>query len=130
VSGPADADGVLDPAAVADLVDAFGDPEVVAALVDTFLTDAPTVADTIRTAVHDDRRPDLRRAAHSLKSSSAALGATTLSTTCAELERTALDADPETLRTLAARVLSHHRSAGQALQSVATRLRSPTDQPA
>src|SRR5205085_4943224 len=51
-------DGALDPAAVTGLLDAFGDPEVVADLVDTFLADAPSVAETIRTAAVDDRRPD------------------------------------------------------------------------
>ncbi|MEA2828938.1 MAG: two-component system, sensor histidine kinase [Actinomycetota bacterium] len=121
-------DGALDPAAIAGLVDAFGDPEVVAALIDTFLTDAPAVAGTIRAAAHDDRRPDLQRAAHSLKSSSAALGAIALSAASAALERSALDADPLTVNALATEVLAAHQSARQALESVAARLRSPSDQ--
>jgi HPt (histidine-containing phosphotransfer) domain-containing protein len=132
---PPEMNDALDPSAIAGLVDAFGDPEVVAALVDTFLTDAPTVADTIRSAAPDDRhsemrRLELKRAAHSLKSSSAALGATALSSACADLERSALDADDETLRDLAARVVADHQSACQALQTVVARLRNPSDQPA
>ena len=114
---------------MAGLLDAFGDPGVVADLVDTFLTDAPTVAATIRQAAAADNRTDLKRAAHSLKSSSAALGATTLSASSANLERTALDAAPESLQTLAAQVLTDHESACQALETVVARLRSPTDQP-
>ncbi len=127
----AETDGTaLDPSAVAGLLDAFGDPEVVADLVDTFLTEAPTVADTIRRAAAAADRTDLKRAAHSLKSSSAALGATTLSKSSARLERSALEADPKSLQAMAAQVLADHDSACHALETVVADLRSPSDQPA
>ena len=105
-------------------MEAFGDPAVVADLVDTFLAEAPALVETVRRAADDGRRVDLKRAAHSLKSSSAALGAAAMSATCAHLEASALDAEPEAVREAVSRVAAECELACAALVAVAADLRS------
>ena len=117
-------DGVLDPAAVAGLVEAFGDPAVVADLVDTFLLEAPALVGMVWRAADEDRRVDVKRAAHSLKSSSAALGAAAMSATCARLETSALDAEPEAVGEAVSRAAAECELACAALVAVAADLRS------
>jgi HPt (histidine-containing phosphotransfer) domain-containing protein len=79
---------VLDPAAIDRLVVAFGDDgrQVVAELVATFLAEAPRQLASLRhgIAVGDER--EVRRAAHSLKSSAATLGALDLAGVCRVVE--------------------------------------------
>jgi CheY-like chemotaxis protein len=60
--------------------------EILAELIDTFLTDADRLLDEIRDAVAGRHLRKLERAAHSLKGSSATLGAMRLSELCRKLE--------------------------------------------
>ena len=92
-------------------------------LIDTFLTEAPVLVEKVRRAADEDRRADLKRAAHSLKSSSAALGAAQMSATCAHLEASALDAEPEAVREAVSRVAAECDLACTALVAVAAELR-------
>jgi HPt (histidine-containing phosphotransfer) domain-containing protein len=79
----------LDPAAMARLLEITGDdPAFVDELVDTFLEDATTQLDALAAAAATGDAEGAVRPAHSLKSSSLNVGATTL----AELSR-AIEAD-------------------------------------
>ena len=63
-----------------------GDTAFLMQVIDTYLSDAANLLNTIRRAAHGGQADELRRAAHSLKSNSANLGATRLTTLCRELE--------------------------------------------
>nr|MBA3531413.1 response regulator [Ardenticatenales bacterium] len=64
-----------------------GEPDLLMALIDLFQKEASSLMATLRNAVTEANQDQLRRAAHSLKSSSANLGARHMSTLCAELEK-------------------------------------------
>jgi HPt (histidine-containing phosphotransfer) domain-containing protein len=61
---------------------------IVAEMIDCYLEDAPELLSAIAQAVAQGDAIALRQAAHTLKSSSTTLGATTLSQLCKELEVT------------------------------------------
>ncbi|MGE0384641.1 MAG: response regulator [Gammaproteobacteria bacterium] len=63
-----------------------GEPDLVVRIVGMYLDKSPQLAQEIRAAVTAGDAERLRHAAHSLKSSSASLGATALAKRCAELE--------------------------------------------
>ena len=63
-----------------------GDPEPVRDLIESYLTEAPISLSRVRSAIERGSGTDLARAAHSLKSSSAMLGAKTVSLLAIELE--------------------------------------------
>ncbi len=85
----ADAGGTpaVEPAAFAELEASIGDDqEFLRELVDTYLEDAPQQVEGMRHGLQGGDRELLHRSAHTLKSNSASLGATTLSAMCRELE--------------------------------------------
>ncbi|MEM1096739.1 MAG: response regulator [Bacteroidota bacterium] len=89
---PAD-DNVIDFAVLAELGEMLGadDPEMLHELIGEFFTDAENLLDKIQeTASHSDFH-GLRRAAHTLKSSSAMFGALDFSERCRELEHRGRD---------------------------------------
>lgn len=55
-------------------------------LIDTFLDDAPSLLDSLRSALASQDAEGFRRAAHSLKSNAATVGAMALSASAKELE--------------------------------------------
>jgi HPt (histidine-containing phosphotransfer) domain-containing protein len=59
---------------------------IVAEMIDCYLEDAPKLLSAIATGVTQNNTTQLRHAAHTLKSSSATLGATTLANLCKDLE--------------------------------------------
>jgi HPt (histidine-containing phosphotransfer) domain-containing protein len=63
-----------------------GAPSLIVKFIDIFLEDSPVLLEKIRTAVGSGEANDLFQAAHTLKSSSANLGAVTLSNLARELE--------------------------------------------
>ena len=68
-------------------LDSYGfDAETLAVLLDSFLADAPGLLNSIQTAIAEDDPQQLDFAAHTLKSSSATLGAIRLSELCKQLE--------------------------------------------
>src|SRR5262245_5946492 len=86
----------IDPAALVRLLDVTGgDKEFVGDLVEQFLNDAPGLVDAVRRGVAAGEIGDVRRSAHSLKSSAATFGARDLADRSRELEdaakREALD---------------------------------------
>ncbi len=64
-----------------------GSPGLLSRLVKTYIDSSPALIDQISRSVEDGDFENLERAAHSLKSSSATLGAISLSAHCKELER-------------------------------------------
>ncbi len=78
----------VDLSALADLLSSLGDraPMAEARLIDTYLRELPRMIEQLRSALVADDREVLHRVAHTLKSSSASLGAFPLSMMCAELE--------------------------------------------
>jgi HPt (histidine-containing phosphotransfer) domain-containing protein len=69
--------------------------EILAEMIDCYLEDAPKQLGAIATAVSRANPTLLRQAAHTLKSSSATLGATTLSNFCKDLELAARNGNTE-----------------------------------
>ena len=82
MTGPA-----IDPDAFARLADITGDdPAFLAELVDTYLEDGAQQVAGLHAAASDEDPAALVRPAHTLKSSSASIGATTLAEQCRLLE--------------------------------------------
>jgi CheY-like chemotaxis protein len=90
-----DALPVFDPGPIDDLLEAMGagGPELVRTLVATFLEEAPRLLAVAAEAQAAGRVDEVKRSAHSLKSSSAALGAMGLSAACRRLEAAAAAAE-------------------------------------
>lgn len=97
----------IDQGVLGDLLEATGGEQAfLAELIDAFLGDAPTLLGQMRDAVARGSAEDLVRPVHTLKSSSASLGALTLSAHCKSLEAAAragsLDGASEAVDTIAA----------------------------
>lgn len=75
----------LDRSALDTLVEDIGVEDLVA-LLDTFFEYAPTLRDTMEEALRAEDREAVVRAAHTLKSNAAIMGAMELSRACARLE--------------------------------------------
>jgi PAS domain S-box-containing protein len=87
---------VIDPTVFDELVASTGgDADFIRELIDTYLTDAPGLFEQMRTALAAGDAETFRRAAHSLKSNSASLGALTLSAQAKELEMMGKEASLE-----------------------------------
>lgn len=65
------------------------DDEIFADLINSYLQDAPTLLANIETAIRQQDAPELRQAAHTLKSTSASLGAKALAQQCKAIENLA-----------------------------------------
>jgi CheY-like chemotaxis protein len=78
----------VDLSALTDLLSSLGDraPLAEARLIDTYLRELPRMIDQLRAALEIGDREVLHRVVHTLKSSSASLGAFPLSVMCADLE--------------------------------------------
>jgi HPt (histidine-containing phosphotransfer) domain-containing protein len=83
-------DETLDRAALAELLETVGgDREFLEELIDTYLGDSPSLLADLRAGMSAGDAAAVRRAAHTLKSTSATFGATRLATTCREIEAAA-----------------------------------------
>ena len=84
-----EANGAVDLAALRGFeeIQAEGEPDLVVELIDLYLEDAPRKLAVMLEAAAGADEEFLRRAAHSLKGSSASLGAFGMASLCAELER-------------------------------------------
>ncbi len=78
----------IDPQALQAISDMAGEAaaEAIVEVIDSYLEDAPQLLQAIRRAIASEDLPGLRAATHTLKSTSATLGATTLSALCKQLE--------------------------------------------
>ncbi|HKS08236.1 MAG TPA: Hpt domain-containing protein [Pyrinomonadaceae bacterium] len=72
--------------AVYDDAQIEGEPDFVVELIDLYLNEVPRLFDTIRKSVANKDRSTARRAAHSLRGSSANLGVLQMATIAGELE--------------------------------------------
>jgi HPt (histidine-containing phosphotransfer) domain-containing protein len=87
---PDAADSVLDQPTLEALFESVGgDAEFFAELIDTYVADAPVQVDSLRAALEAGDVEALVRPAHTLKSSSASLGAMGLAEQCRQLEHAA-----------------------------------------
>jgi len=77
----------IDRAVLAGVLDSVGgDRDFLAELIETYLDDSPRLLEAMHTALAAGNADDFRRAAHSLKSNSASLGAMPLSRMARGLE--------------------------------------------
>ena len=95
----------LDRQPLDDLV-AMGGTTLLGQVIDAFLTESPRLLTEMEDAVHPQDATQLRRAAHTLKSNGATLGATVLTELCRELEQLAGDGRFERAESLAGRIRS------------------------
>ena len=77
---------VIDRAVFNAVLASVGDLEFLRELIEGYFEDSPTLLAALHTALAAGNAGEFRRAAHSLKSTSASLGATNLATLCRELE--------------------------------------------
>jgi PAS domain S-box-containing protein len=82
----------LDAAALGQLRDLGGD-EFLGEVIDAFLGDAPELIATLRRSLEEQSAEELRRAAHTLKSNGATLGAAEFAELCRNLEQRAKDGE-------------------------------------
>jgi two-component system, sensor histidine kinase len=83
-------DAPIDLAALAELLETVGgDRDFLAELVETYRADCPNLFAELRAAVSNGDAAAARRAAHTLKSTSASMGALGLAAECREIEAAA-----------------------------------------
>jgi CheY-like chemotaxis protein len=92
--GPAKAAEVLD-RQVLDQLSTLLKPERLARAINFYLVESPKLIQKMKQAAAANDAPEIVRSAHSLKSSSANLGASALSRYCGDIEASARRADPE-----------------------------------
>jgi PAS domain S-box-containing protein len=85
----------IDEASLDQLISSIGGGDVAAGLITMFLHDAPKHLESMERAIAAGNAQELRRAAHTLKSSSASFGAVGLSGLCSRLETMAKAAEIE-----------------------------------
>jgi len=87
-------DAPINDAALAELLETVGgDRAFLAELVETYLTDSPGLFAELRAAIAADDAATARRAAHTLKSTSASFGADDLAARCRDIEASAAGGD-------------------------------------
>jgi HPt (histidine-containing phosphotransfer) domain-containing protein len=113
---------VLDMRVIQDLRDLGGedDPGLLLELVDMFLADSPARMTEIQTSLANGDVKTLERAAHTLKSSSANIGALGLSKLCKQMEELARKQTCESIPSL-------FEASTKSLAEVATALRALTN---
>jgi HPt (histidine-containing phosphotransfer) domain-containing protein len=79
-------DPVFDPEVIRGMLEMFGDPAPVVKVIHLFLEEAPRQVDAVAEALSRGEPEEVRRSAHSLKSSAASLGARDLSERSAKVE--------------------------------------------
>lgn len=116
--------GATDTTILEQLLDELGDPDVIHKLVETFLDQLPKRRQRIMTGIAQDDPEEVRRAAHTLKSTSAIVGAWKLEEASRTLEDLATRRSAG-LGQAAALVDAQIDEAAARLRQVATSLESP-----
>jgi PAS domain S-box-containing protein len=94
-----------------------GRPELLTRVIKLYVAESPALIESLKEAARSGDGPRMASSAHSLKSSSANVGAVVLSRYCAEAEASARRADAEEARRCIARIETEHRSVQTALAS-------------
>jgi len=115
--GPAKGGEVLDRQVLEQLgkVLTNGKPELLTRVIKLYLSESPKLLQRLKQAASAGNAREIAAAAHSLKSSSANVGAKVLSRHCEDLEASARRADAEEARRILSRVEAEHRSVQTAL---------------
>ena len=116
---PAKADEVLD-RQVLDQLSALrtnGKPELLARTINLYLVESPKLMQKLKQAAGASDAPEIARSAHSLKSSSANVGARLLSQYCADIEASARRADTEEAGKIFAKIETEHGRVQSALSA-------------
>jgi two-component system, sensor histidine kinase and response regulator len=92
-----------------------GRPEVLERAINLYLVESPKLVQQLKQAASANDAPAIVRSAHSLKSSSANVGATLLSRYCGDIEASARRADTEQARKLFAKIETEHGRVQSAL---------------
>ena len=114
---PNEASVSFDPAALESLKELGGDDFLVE-VIDAFLTDAATLLATLRRSLDEKDASGLRRAAHTLKSNGATLGAERFSELCRELEQRAKSGRLEGASKLVDRIEHEYQPLREALAAL------------
>ncbi|HEY8108359.1 MAG TPA: GAF domain-containing protein [Gaiellaceae bacterium] len=107
----------LDDDALKNLRDLGGD-EFLGEVVDAFLADAPALIATLRSSLDEQNAEELRRAAHTLKSNGATLGAAEFAELCRTLEQRAKDDELDGASELVGRIEDEYRALEEALSAL------------
>jgi HPt (histidine-containing phosphotransfer) domain-containing protein len=107
----------LDDAALANLRQLGGD-EFLGEVIDAFLDDAPTLLATLRSSLDSGNAEELRRAAHTLKSNGATLGAEQFAELCRTLEQRAKGGELDGAAQLVDRIEQEYRPLAEALSTL------------
>ncbi len=92
-----------------------GKPELLTRVINLYLVESPKLMHKLKQAAGASNTREIASSAHSLKSSSANVGAKALSRYCEDLEASARRADTEEARRILTRVEAEHRSVQTAL---------------
>jgi HPt (histidine-containing phosphotransfer) domain-containing protein len=93
----------------------MGATNLLSGLIDTYLTDTPLMLERLRDAVARRDLASAQRVAHSLKSSSAYLGAARLAALCSEMEALAGKEAPEPVKEILPAILEEFERVRAAL---------------
>jgi PAS domain S-box-containing protein len=107
----------LDAAALQNLRE-LGGIEFLAEVVDVFLADAPALIGSLRSSLERQDTEELRRAAHTLKSNGATLGAAAFAELCRTAEQRAKDGRLDDVSPLIERIEHEYRTVRDALVAV------------
>jgi CheY-like chemotaxis protein/HPt (histidine-containing phosphotransfer) domain-containing protein len=109
----------LDDGALENLRDLGGD-DFLDEVIDAFLADAPELIDVLRRSLDAQSDGELRRAAHTLKSNGATLGAEGFAELCRTLEQRAKSGELEGASQLVDRIEQEYRPLAEALSALRT----------
>src|SRR5262245_63778807 len=110
--------GVSLDAAALDALRELGGDEFLTEVIDTFLADAPELLAALRTSADAHDADELRRAAHTLKSNGATLGAEEFAELCRTLEQRAKNGELEGASELVNRIEQEYRPLAEALSTL------------
>jgi CheY-like chemotaxis protein len=92
-----------------------GKPELLTRVINLYLAESPKLIYKLKQAAGASDAPEIARSAHSLKSSSANVGAKLLSRYCEDIEASARRGDTEEARRILAKIETEHGSVQTAL---------------
>jgi HPt (histidine-containing phosphotransfer) domain-containing protein len=116
-------EGVIDKGAIDNLLmlqEFNGKPSFLRNVIEKYLSHSRKLLINLAHAADQDIRADLKACAHSLKSSSANVGAMKLSSLCKEMEATAMEGHIEALRDLLLKIEEEYAKASEALERISS----------